>query len=433
MAESNHPDAVAVAGTTRVYDGFFKIDRLNVSHELFGGGMSPAKPIEVIERGDAVAALLFDVDRQEVVLVDQFRAPTMKKSIGRGWLVETAAGMINDGETPEVSLFREIQEETGYRIAQVAKIAQFFTSPGGSSERIFLYYAEVRRTDLVPAGGGISRHGVDLQLVRMSLDVFFRQLANREFEDPKLIIAGLWFKERHSRTELAFNKDRSITRQFALKKAPKKRVGYKTGNILLTNDVDVWVNNENTDMMMDRFFGRSVSATIRLAGAEKFDGTTRVKVDTVADALRATMRGRTFVKPATVLETTSGELERTHHVRRVFHVAAVEGNIGQGVKPSLEMLEACVDGVLAAIDAASGRIWPYRSVLIPLLGTGEGGASAIAIAPRLVDRAITYLEANPQSRLEDVYFVAYSFGDEQILEAALKDSTRLTPDASPAR
>ena len=42
-------------------DGFFKIDKYNVRHELFSGAMGNAQTIEVFERGDAVAALLFVV------------------------------------------------------------------------------------------------------------------------------------------------------------------------------------------------------------------------------------------------------------------------------------------------------------------------------------------------------------------------------------
>ncbi len=431
---SDHPTNVKLGGRKRVFDGtVLKIDEIAIQHELFAGGMGQPKVWEVLERGDSVAALLFDVDRQEVVLVDQFRAATLAKSTGRGWLVETTAGIIQPGESPETSLFREIMDETGYRVSQVAKIATFFSSPGGSSERIYLYYAEVRRTDQVEKGGGTNQVGGDIRLVRMGLEAFFRKLANREFEDPKLIIAGLWFKERHARTELSFDKVRSMTRRFALRSAPQNVVGYKTGNILLTKDVDVWVNNENTDMMMDRFFGRSVSATIRHGGAAKFEDSDRVREDTIADALRLALRGRTFVKPATVLETTAGELERTHNVRRIFHVGAVEGVIGQGVKPNEEMLERCVDQVLTAIDVASQRslsprtFWPYRSVLIPMLGTGEGGFSVQEVAPLLVERAIAYLEAHPKSALREIYFVAYSFGDGQVLEHVLNGSPRLEP------
>lgn len=425
----HQPIKVEVRGKKRLFQGFFNIDELTVSHERFDGTMSPDRPWLVFERGDAVAALLFDKDRREVILVNQFRAPTFEKGSGQGWLLETAAGIIQEGETPERCLVREVREETGYNITEIVKIAQFFSSPGGSSERIFLYYAEVRPFDRVSEGGGIKADDEDIALVRLDLDAFLRKLANREFEDPKIIIAGMWLKDRSAKLQTEQSADTSQTKQFELAGRKGKYIGYKTGNILATKDVDVWVNNENTDMMMDRFFGRSVSATIRYAGARKFENSDKVLEDTIAEALRAKMNGRNFVKPTTVIDTTSGALAKSHNVKRIFHVAAVEGQIGQGLKPSLETLEQCIDEVLKAIDARSGwlngKAVPYRSVLIPLLGTGDGGFPVKAVVPRLVQRAIVYLEENKRSRINRVFFVAFSLGDREELQAVMETSTRL--------
>lgn len=415
----------------RLFDGFFKIDELTVSHERFDGTMSPVRPWLIFERGDAVAALLFDKDRREVILVNQFRAPTFEKGSGQGWLLETAAGMIKEGETPERCLVREIREETGYQITEMIKIAQFYSSPGGSSERIFLYYAEVRRTDKVDQGGGVTADDEDIALVPLDLDTFLRKLANREFEDPKIIVAGMWLKDRSAKLRTERSDNDSETVQFELTSRAGKYIGYKTGNILATKDVDVWVNNENTDMMMDRFFGRSVSAAIRYGGARKFDNSEKVLEDTIAEALRAKMNGRNFVKPTTVIDTTSGELNKTHNVRRIFHVASVEGQIGQGLKPSLETLELCIDEVLKSIDASSGwlkgKAVPFRSVLIPLLGTGEGGFAVKEVALRLVHRAIAYLEDNKRSKISRIYFVAYSLGDREELQNIMQESSKLSP------
>ena len=116
---------------------------------------------EVFERGNSVAVLLLNVDTESVVLVNQFKVPSM---IGRrrddptttdGWITEATAGMIDENETPEQAIIRETEEETGYRIKSPMLISKFFSSPGGTSERIFLYFAEVRKTDRVGEGGGL--------------------------------------------------------------------------------------------------------------------------------------------------------------------------------------------------------------------------------------------------------------------------------------
>ena len=69
--------------------------------------MSAAQRRLVFERGDSVAVLPFNRDRRAVVLVEQFKAPALvarrrdDPATTDGWLVETLAGMIDAGETPE--------------------------------------------------------------------------------------------------------------------------------------------------------------------------------------------------------------------------------------------------------------------------------------------------------------------------------------------
>src|SRR5262249_20202010 len=77
-------------------------------------------------------------------------------------------------------------------------ISQFFSSPEGTSERIFLYFAEVHDSDLVGKGGGIDDE--DLKVVHMSLDDLFERLANGALEDPKLLVAAYWLLQEQLRS-----------------------------------------------------------------------------------------------------------------------------------------------------------------------------------------------------------------------------------------
>src|SRR5262245_19696856 len=122
------PPTVVMREQHRVFDGFFKLDEVIVSHRQFDGSMSPDKKLLIFERGDAVAALIFNRDTGRVVLVEQFKVPTLEKGQGRGWIIETMAGMIRQGETPEQAVIRETYEETGYRIKDPEPIATFFSS-----------------------------------------------------------------------------------------------------------------------------------------------------------------------------------------------------------------------------------------------------------------------------------------------------------------
>ncbi len=429
MPDKTKPWQFVISGKHRLLDAFFAVDEYTVSHEQFDGAMSPERSILVFERGDAVAALLYDPERRVVIAVNQFRLPTHEKGRGRGWLIEAVAGMIPvDGEgkakeTPLQSLIREVLEETGYQLTHATPISTFFSSPGGSTELIYLFYAEVRATDKTAEGGGFAAEGEDIEVIEFPVEDFFQRLSAGEFEDPKLIIAGQWFMARRAAMLAPAEPDEEGSRTLAAKLNARQVLGIKTGNIKATKDVDAWVNSENTDMMMDRFFGRSVSATIRSLGARKHEDGRSIAEDTLGKALAAELRPRSFVKPGTVLQTHAGELENTHNVRRIFHVASVAGSIGSGLSSSLSNIEISMDNVLKTISAGKR----YRSALIPMLGTGQGGFPVGRVAPLLVKRTLAFFRENPKSPLREVYFLAYSEGDLEILRNAIKEFSSIEP------
>jgi ADP-ribose pyrophosphatase len=191
---------VEIRKQTRVFDDFFKIDEIVVAHERQDGTLSADEHRLIFERGDAAAVLLLNLDRNAVVLLEQFRAPTL---IGRrrdnatttdGWIVEPIAGIVEANETPAATAIRECMEETGYRIGEPEPIATFFSSPGGTSERIFLYFAAVHDADRVGKGGGVDDE--DIRLLDLPLPELFQRVAYGAIDDPKLMIAAYWLQER---------------------------------------------------------------------------------------------------------------------------------------------------------------------------------------------------------------------------------------------
>ena len=194
------PARAVIARQQRLFDDFFKIDELLVTHRQIDGTTSSVQRRLVFERGDSVAVLLFNRDRRAVVLVEQFKAPTLiarrrdDPATTDGWLVEPLAGMIDTGEAPEAAAIRETLEETGYRIREPELIGRFFVSPGGSSERVFLYFAEVGDADRVGKGGGIDDE--DIKVLEIGLEELFEQFARGLIEDAKLAIGAYWLQSR---------------------------------------------------------------------------------------------------------------------------------------------------------------------------------------------------------------------------------------------
>jgi len=90
---------------------------------------------EVVEHPGAVGIVALDEEGQ-VLLIRQYRHPA-----GR-LLWEIPAGLRDvAGEPPLVTAQRELLEEAGYMAADWRVLADFFTSPGISSERLRVYLA----------------------------------------------------------------------------------------------------------------------------------------------------------------------------------------------------------------------------------------------------------------------------------------------------
>lgn len=181
---------VIVHTKKRVFDGFFKLDEVEVSYERFDGRMSGSQRRLSLERGDSVAAVIYNRDSEKSLFVNQFKYPTFEK--GPGWIMEIVAGMMEEGESPESALKREVLEEIGYAIETIEHIASFYVSPGGSSERIILYYVEVSGLGTAGPGGGLESEGEDIEVVELSPHDLAQLLASNSVQDAKTMVAIQW-------------------------------------------------------------------------------------------------------------------------------------------------------------------------------------------------------------------------------------------------
>jgi hypothetical protein len=204
-------------------------------------------------------------------------------------------------------------------------------------------------------------------------------------------------------------------------------VGLITGDIQNVKGVDVWVNSENTNMQMARPFENSISGVVRYLGAEKDKRNGQIKVDTIFRALQDKMNEQTTVDPASVLVTTSGAMCRTHGVKRIIHVAANYGQVGQGYIP-IDQVARCVVNALKESENFEDEPGKLASILFPLMATKSRRGTVLEdrIKP-LLNAAIDYLARNPDCTFRKVYFLTYTDKEFEVCREILRTDSRLKP------
>ncbi|MEM0381961.1 MAG: NUDIX hydrolase [Nitrososphaerota archaeon] len=133
---------------------------------------------EVVEHPGSVAIVATDsVGR--FLLVKQYRVGVGEDTI------EIPAGTLEEGEEPLKCAERELEEETGYRALDLHPLANTYTSPGYTSERLYIFTAKAVQ-------GGVSKHETDenIRVIRLSREEVLEAISRGEIRDLKSI-AGL--------------------------------------------------------------------------------------------------------------------------------------------------------------------------------------------------------------------------------------------------
>lgn len=143
---------------------------------------------EVYFRPDAATVLLVDEKAKTFLLTRQFRLPAFLNGSDSGYLTESCAGLINEGETPEEAVRREAGEETGYNVTDLHKVAAVYTSAGGITEYIHLFTGSIDLAGSHETGGGLAEEGEDIDLVYLPFDEARQQLSSGAIRDAKTLI-----------------------------------------------------------------------------------------------------------------------------------------------------------------------------------------------------------------------------------------------------
>ena len=139
---------------------------------------------EIEDHGAAACVLPYDPERRTAVLVRQFRVPVYYAA-REPYTLEAIAGIVDEPDPAETAR-REAREEAGLELGALEPVAQGWTMPGISTERMNLYLATYR--DRAREGRGGVDEDEDITAVEMELNELARMADTGSLVDIKTLV-----------------------------------------------------------------------------------------------------------------------------------------------------------------------------------------------------------------------------------------------------
>ena len=193
------PSDVELLNRETAYKRFFQMDILSLRHRLFAGGMSPPIEREIFVRRPAVAVLPYDIDRDRVILVEQFRVGALLTDLP-AWQLEVIAGLVEPGEIALEVAHREAKEEAGCDLRNPIEVCRYLTSPGGTNEVVTFVCAQVD-SDAVADLAGLSHEHEDIRVHVLARETAMQKITSGQITNALTMIALQW---------LALNRDQVL-------------------------------------------------------------------------------------------------------------------------------------------------------------------------------------------------------------------------------
>lgn len=201
---------IRIIARDTTYQGYLRVEALRLQHRRFDGSWMPEIRREVVRRGAAVAVVLYDPERDAVVLIEQFRVGPYVT--GRPpWMTEIVAGLIEPGEDPAAVARRETLEEAGCEILELRRLYDYVVTPGCMDETVTMFYG---RVDSSKAGGhfGLAHEGEDIRVTVQPFDAAWNILHAGGLDNSIAVIGMLWLKIHRDELRRPWLNSPSVTR-----------------------------------------------------------------------------------------------------------------------------------------------------------------------------------------------------------------------------
>ncbi|NDI98772.1 GDP-mannose pyrophosphatase NudK [Flavobacterium sp. LaA7.5] len=177
---------VKIISTELLSDNWGKLNKVKYEYRLKDGSVQ-VQEREVYDRGNGAVILLYNKEKQTVVLTRQLRIPTWFNGNTNGLMIEACAGMLDD-KHPEERIKIEAEEETGYTLTEVKKIMEVYMSPGSVTEILYFFVAAYSDTMKTGEGGGSEHEQENIEVLEMPFKEAMAMIENGEIKDAKTIM-----------------------------------------------------------------------------------------------------------------------------------------------------------------------------------------------------------------------------------------------------
>lgn len=178
-------DRIKNLKTELLSDNWYTLNKLTFDY-LQNNGQWRSIVRECYDRGDGAVILLYNKAKQTVVLTKQLRIPTYVNGNADGFLIEACAGLLDD-DNPVDCIKKEVEEETGYRIVNVEKVMEAYSSPGSVTEILHYFIGEYSDQMKVNEGGGAANETEDIEVLELAFNTAVNSIKTAEIKDIKTI------------------------------------------------------------------------------------------------------------------------------------------------------------------------------------------------------------------------------------------------------
>nr|WP_299174223.1 NUDIX domain-containing protein [uncultured Allomuricauda sp.] len=167
-------------------DNWYSLNKVSFEYQREDGEWEE-QAREAYDRGNGAVILLYNKEKETVVLTRQFRMPTYLNGNGDGMMIEACAGILEKGNAEE-TIKMEVEEETGYKIDKVEKVFESYMSPGSVTEILYFFIGHYQEDMRVSEGGGAAEETENIEVLEIPFTQSIKMMNSGEIRDAKTIM-----------------------------------------------------------------------------------------------------------------------------------------------------------------------------------------------------------------------------------------------------